>query len=122
MDDISQDYINQAVTLSAESIRNFYTKVLEISTQVDITDSEIVANIHKLSSVAKGLVYSHTTLCDYAKVEVVKAAIKTLNGVQAYLAEANGNVSQDVKQETLDVLIDYLQVVSKDEQLDLFEL
>ena len=120
---IQDDYISQAVLLSGQAIYNFYVKVLVVSENIDITDTELVANIHKLSGIAKGLVYSHTTLCDYAKLETVKAAIKTLNGIQAYFKEQQGEgMKEEAQQSCMDTLIDYLQHTAKDEQLDLFKL
>ena len=119
--DVQQDYISQAVTLSAQAIFNFYVQVLSISDTIDITDSERVQNIQKLSSVVKGLVYSHTSLCEYAKVEAVRSAIKTLNGIREYFGkDETGN--KEMQQECLDTLIDYLQFASRDEQLDLFNM
>ena len=120
--DIQEDYINQSVLLSAEAIFNFYSKVLEISSQVDITDTELIQNIHKLSAIAKGLVYSHSTLSDYAKLETVKAAIKTLNGIQKHFQEEPQDISQEAQKDCVDALIDYLQTIAKDDQLELFEL
>ena len=122
-DDITQDFITQAVTLSAQAIYHYYLKVLEISTEIDITDVEIVSNIQKLSNVAKSLVYAHSTLCDYAKLETVKAAIKTLNGIQEYFKDEQSNdITQELKQDCLDTLVSFLQHEAQDNQLELFDL
>ena len=120
--DPQTDYISQAVILSSQAIYQYYIKVLEVSLQVDITDVELIMNIQKLSSIAKSLVYAHSTLCEHAKIETVKAAIKTLNGIRDYFQEQPNDTTQDMQQDCLNTLIEYLQHTAQDEQLDLFEL
>ena len=120
--DIQEDFITQAVSLSAQAIYQYYVKVLEISNDIDITDVEVVSNIQKLSNVAKSLVYAHSALCDYAKIETVKAAIKTLNGIQDYWKQEETEITQELQKDCIDVLIEYLQFSAKDKQLELFDL
>lgn len=125
MDSVQEDFISQAVGLSAEAIYEYYVRVLDAAKleSFDIADVEMIGNIQKLSTVAKNLVYAHSTLCEYAKVQTVKAAIKTLNGIQEYFKDEQSNdVTQELKQDCLDTLIGYLQNAAKDEQLDLFDL
>ena len=118
-----EDYISQAVTLSSETIFNFYTKLCQASiTQIDITDTELIQNLQKLGSLIKSLVYGHSVLCDHAKLETVRAAVKTLNGIRDYFQEqAQSDISQNMQQECLNTLLDYLKHTVQTEQLNLFD-
>lgn len=118
---ITQDYISQSIALSSLAIYNFYLKVLMASTEIDVTDTELVHNIHKLSGIAKSLVLSHAQLADYGKLETVKAAIKTLNGIQEYFQEQPEGLSEKMQQQCQDTLIGYLKEIT-DDQLELFDL
>ena len=122
MNELQEDYISQSVELSAEAIHEYYVRILDAAKIFDITDVEIVGNVQKLSNVAKSLVYAHAELSNYAKVETVKSAIKTLNGIQTYFKEQPDEITQEVQKDAVDVLISYLQNITQDHQLELFDL